>query len=330
MIGPPEARHLDTGENHGERQRDDSIDRRVMNNIRFNARRLARQQTVPGMAVEDYEQDLVLDLLHRRKAFDPARASFATFRGSRRRSPRQNVGEPDPSPHEKSRRTGFLNAPAMDENGHARPFSIFCPTSRRRSRNRRRSGSMSAASSRAYRDPFLRAVRMCFQTASRRARGLSASTDRRRMSARRVSASARWITASIYFIHLPDGRVVGPVCGTDGVILSAASTETLGVSIRLEAARVHLLLARSELPDVARHRQCGQVLSTIVERWLRTGRASGAACQTQTVKNSIASPRPHSPPPMQAKPISSSGDTPWRLQLFTDRSDAASAAGGRS
>jgi hypothetical protein len=36
-----------------------------MNNIRFNARRLTRAQTVPGMLTDDYEQDLVLDLLRR-------------------------------------------------------------------------------------------------------------------------------------------------------------------------------------------------------------------------------------------------------------------------
>jgi len=59
--------------------RDRGIDCRILSNIRFNARRLARDHTIPGMEIEDYEQDLVLDLLHRRKAFDPTRASFATF-----------------------------------------------------------------------------------------------------------------------------------------------------------------------------------------------------------------------------------------------------------
>jgi hypothetical protein len=61
------------------RNNDSGIDRRVMDNIRFNARRLARSGTIPGMEVQDYEQDLVADLLHRRRAFDPTLASFVTF-----------------------------------------------------------------------------------------------------------------------------------------------------------------------------------------------------------------------------------------------------------
>ena len=96
--------------------RDGGIDRRVMNNIRFNARRLARGQTVPGMAVEDYEQDLVLDLLHRRKAFDPGLASFATFadrivshRISTLASPTLRLKE--------ERKAVSLDAPAEDEDG---------------------------------------------------------------------------------------------------------------------------------------------------------------------------------------------------------------------
>jgi hypothetical protein len=61
------------------RNNDSGIDRRVMDNIRFNARRLARSGTIPGMEVQDYEQDLVADLLNRRRAFDPTLASFVTF-----------------------------------------------------------------------------------------------------------------------------------------------------------------------------------------------------------------------------------------------------------
>jgi DNA-directed RNA polymerase specialized sigma24 family protein len=96
--------------------RDGGIDRRVMDNIRFNARRLARGQTVPGMAVEDYEQDLVLDLLHRRRAFNPRLASFATFadrivghRASTLASPTLRRRE--------ERRAISLDAPVMDEDG---------------------------------------------------------------------------------------------------------------------------------------------------------------------------------------------------------------------
>jgi DNA-directed RNA polymerase specialized sigma24 family protein len=90
--------------------RDGGIDRRVMNNIRFNARRLARGQTVPGMAVEDYEQDLVLDLLRRRKAFDPGLASFATF-----------------ADRVVSHRISTLASPTLRLNGERRAVSLDAP-----------------------------------------------------------------------------------------------------------------------------------------------------------------------------------------------------------
>lgn len=57
----------------------DGIDRRVLANIRFNARRLAIRQAVPGMDVEDYEQDLACDLIRRGRAFNPLRGSYRTF-----------------------------------------------------------------------------------------------------------------------------------------------------------------------------------------------------------------------------------------------------------
>jgi DNA-directed RNA polymerase specialized sigma24 family protein len=95
---------------------DGGIDRRVMNNIRFNARRLARGQTIPGMAVEDYEQDLVLDLLHRRKAFDPGLASFATF-ADRVVSHRISTLASPTLCLKEERRAVSLDAPARDEDG---------------------------------------------------------------------------------------------------------------------------------------------------------------------------------------------------------------------
>lgn len=55
------------------------LDRRVIDNIRFNARRLAWSDTVRDMDREDYEQDLVHDLLRRRPAFNPELGSFRTF-----------------------------------------------------------------------------------------------------------------------------------------------------------------------------------------------------------------------------------------------------------
>lgn len=57
----------------------DGLDPEVVRNIRATARRLARQRAVPGMDIEDFEQDLVLDLWRRQDAFNPERASFRTF-----------------------------------------------------------------------------------------------------------------------------------------------------------------------------------------------------------------------------------------------------------
>jgi hypothetical protein len=58
---------------------DGGVDRRVMRNIKYHALRMADHRTVRGMEIEDYEQDLVADLIARRKAFDPKLASFRTF-----------------------------------------------------------------------------------------------------------------------------------------------------------------------------------------------------------------------------------------------------------
>ena len=61
------------------KNRYDGLDVRVVATISYHARRLAAQRAVPGMEVEDYEQDLVLDLLRRQSAFDASKATFATF-----------------------------------------------------------------------------------------------------------------------------------------------------------------------------------------------------------------------------------------------------------
>jgi len=59
--------------------RDAALDARTRKHIRNTARRLARRGSVPGMDAEDIEQDLFLDLWRRRMAYDPEKASFATF-----------------------------------------------------------------------------------------------------------------------------------------------------------------------------------------------------------------------------------------------------------
>jgi hypothetical protein len=52
---------------------------RTIRRIRFLASKLNRQNAIPGMDREDFEQDLVLDLLQRIGRHDPARACLETF-----------------------------------------------------------------------------------------------------------------------------------------------------------------------------------------------------------------------------------------------------------
>lgn len=59
--------------------RDAAMAPRTLKHIRNTARRLARGRSIPGMDAEDIEQDLFLDLWHRRAAFDATKATFATF-----------------------------------------------------------------------------------------------------------------------------------------------------------------------------------------------------------------------------------------------------------
>lgn len=55
------------------------LDPRVVANLRCVARRITRTGGVPGMDLEDLEQDLALDLWRRLPAYDPQRASLPTF-----------------------------------------------------------------------------------------------------------------------------------------------------------------------------------------------------------------------------------------------------------
>jgi RNA polymerase sigma-70 factor (ECF subfamily) len=59
--------------------RDAALAPRTRKHIRNTARHLARCHSVPGMDAADIEQDLFMDLWRRRGAFDPAKASFATY-----------------------------------------------------------------------------------------------------------------------------------------------------------------------------------------------------------------------------------------------------------
>ena len=61
------------------RNRYDGVHPRAIQFIRYHARQLARHRAVPGMELEDYEQDLIMDLLVRERRFDARRASYPTF-----------------------------------------------------------------------------------------------------------------------------------------------------------------------------------------------------------------------------------------------------------
>lgn len=52
---------------------------RISRNIHIRAVRLARSGTVPGLDVDDIEQELRLDLIRRVHKFDPTKSSFDTF-----------------------------------------------------------------------------------------------------------------------------------------------------------------------------------------------------------------------------------------------------------
>jgi len=54
-------------------------DRPVLQNITFQASRLHRRASLPGLTADDIEQELLLDLLCRASSFEPSKASFPTF-----------------------------------------------------------------------------------------------------------------------------------------------------------------------------------------------------------------------------------------------------------
>jgi len=61
------------------KNRYDGMDTSAVRTIRFHARRLHCTNAAPGMDVEDFEQDLALDLFRRQQHYDPSKASFPTF-----------------------------------------------------------------------------------------------------------------------------------------------------------------------------------------------------------------------------------------------------------
>ena len=59
--------------------RSSGFDAKVMSDVRWTARQLARTEAVPGMDAQDFEQEIFLDLWRRQGKFDPSKASYRTF-----------------------------------------------------------------------------------------------------------------------------------------------------------------------------------------------------------------------------------------------------------
>lgn len=55
------------------------FDAKVMSDVRWTARQLARSAAVAGMDAQDFEQEILLDLWRRQAKFDPSKASYRTF-----------------------------------------------------------------------------------------------------------------------------------------------------------------------------------------------------------------------------------------------------------
>ncbi len=51
----------------------------VVNQVRYHARSLMRHSAIHGVEVEDLEQELMLDYLSRKQAYDPEKAKWSTF-----------------------------------------------------------------------------------------------------------------------------------------------------------------------------------------------------------------------------------------------------------
>ena len=51
----------------------------VINQVRYHARSLMRHSAIEAQEVEDLEQELMLDYLSRKLAFDPKKAKWSTF-----------------------------------------------------------------------------------------------------------------------------------------------------------------------------------------------------------------------------------------------------------
>jgi hypothetical protein len=87
---------------------------RVWKNICYAASRLVRRDAVPGMSVEDYRQELALDLARRNPCYDRTKACYPTFADRVIRHHAANLSAPSVRKR-KERRHLSLNAVLRDD-----------------------------------------------------------------------------------------------------------------------------------------------------------------------------------------------------------------------
>ena len=226
----------------------DGLERRVLGNIRFNARRLARRRTVPGMTLEDYEQDLVLDLLRREGAYDSARGAFTTFadrivghRASALARPTVRIVE--------ERRTVSLDAPVIDPDGRkvtlADLLSDEAPPLD--------DGVLIGIDVPRFVETLPESLAVGCEvlladsiTEGARAAGIHRSAVYERLKQLREAATLHGL--DIYFAGVTDSSPSRSVCGGYGVRRPAGvSPDTMSMTERIKPPRVSLLVGEEEL-----------------------------------------------------------------------------------
>ncbi|MGB6538541.1 MAG: hypothetical protein WBF58_21570 [Xanthobacteraceae bacterium] len=243
---------------------DGGIDRRVLSNIRFNAHRLARGRTIPGMEVEDYEQDLLADLLHRSGSFNPNRASFITF--ADRVVAHRSSSLATPTLRLKAEReAGSLDAPINDDEGNEQTLLDHLPDS-----------ALDSAESAAIRfdvDRFVQSLspllvetcRLLLDesiSAGARAAGIHRSTAYERVARLREQALARGLR--IYVADHPDTLTDVPVDDDDRQASSSARRAdrqgTIAMGRHGGFSTAHLTLSEIDLCGWLGQAKAGEML----------------------------------------------------------------------
>jgi len=224
------------------------LDRRVLQNIRFNARRLAREGIVRGMEIEDYEQDLTFDLLRRARWFDRDKASFPTF--ADRVIAHRSLTLAKPSVRKTEERSMLsLDAPAIGEGGDettlielialdGRPIDeTFATRIDVRRFVKHLDGSLVEG---------CRVLLAGNVSQGAREVGIHRSTAHERV--RQVRAEAIRSGLGVYLSARSDSSASAPVCGEKGGALPmAANTESIAMLDHTPRRRPTLLVTEADL-----------------------------------------------------------------------------------